>query len=76
VDGIVRHELGHVVDLCFPEAAVDQWAERHGVQLPKTDERRADAIAELLWKEPIRYDKDLVQSTREGVTPRPRHLGL
>ena len=35
-----------------------------------------DAIAEAVWGDPIRYDSDLVQSTKNGVYPRPRHLGL
>ena len=76
VDGVVRHEIGHVVDMVFPEAQVDAWAETIGYSLPHTPERRADAIAEAIWKEPIRYDEDLVQSTKHGVYPRPRHLGL
>jgi len=75
-DGIVRHEIGHVVDMIFPEEAVDLWAIREGIKLSHTPERRADDIALAIWKEPIRYDKDLVQSTRYGVYPRPRHLGL
>jgi hypothetical protein len=76
-DGIVRHEIGHVMDLCLPAGALDQWAASQGVQLPKTVERRADAIAEAIWGEPLSYDKaDLVQTTGKGHCPRPKHLGL
>lgn len=68
VDAIVRHEIGHMVDYSgladLPET------------LPTTPERRADAIAELIWGEPIRYDTEFVQTLGDGVTPRPDHLGL
>jgi hypothetical protein len=75
-DGVLRHELGHVVDMVFPKHSMDEWAVKKGVVLATTDERRADDIALAIWGEPIRYDDDLIQSTRYGVTPRPRHLGL
>jgi hypothetical protein len=75
-DGVVRHEIGHVIDLCIPRDALDNWAASQGVHLPRTSERRADAIAEALWGEPLRYDHDLVQTTGNGEYPRPRHLGL
>lgn len=76
VDGIVRHELGHVLDIVVPKKRLDQWARGRSVRLPSTVERRADAIAEAVWRSPIRYDDDLVQSTTTGVAPRPTHLGL
>lgn len=75
-DGIVRHELGHVVDMVFGKKRIDKWALERGVALAKTDERRADDIALAIWGEPILYDRDLVQSTRYGESPRPRFLGL
>lgn len=75
-DGIVRHELGHVVDALIPQDQLDAWAKQRGVTLPRTPEMRADAIAQCIWGEPIRYDKDLVQSTSQGRYPRPKHLGL
>ena len=75
-DGVVRHELGHVIDMVFPKDAVDEWAAKKGVVLANTDERRADDIALAIWGEPIRYDRDLVQSTRYGDYPRPKFLGL
>ena len=75
-DAIVRHELGHVVDFIYTEKSLDGWAAERGIRLPHTPERRADAIALAVWGEPIRYDKDLVQSTHYGVNIRPEHLGL
>ena len=77
-DGIIRHELGHVLDLtCKPEA-LDRWALIRGVHLPPQEhgEIRADAIAHAVWGEPLRYDQDTVQSTCCGVDRRPKHLGL
>jgi hypothetical protein len=44
--------------------------------LPSTPERRADAIAEAVWRTKLKYDADTVQSTRYGCSPRPAHLGL
>lgn len=76
-DGVIRHEIGHVLDVMLPPQELDYWASQRGVLLPKTQERRADAIAYVIWREPIRYDPDLlVQSTTRGVTLRPEHLGL
>jgi hypothetical protein len=76
-DGIIRHELGHVIDLLCTPGALDSWAAARGVRLPpqKQGELRADSIAEAVWGEPLRYDKDTVQSTCCGVYPRPAHLG-
>jgi hypothetical protein len=75
-DGLIRHELGHAVDFLCDAARLNAWAAHRGVILPVTPERRADAIALAIWKEPIRYDDDLVQSTARGVMLRPEHLGL
>lgn len=75
-DGLIRHEIGHIIDFLIPAPNLDVWASVHGVRLPDTAERRADAIALAIWGEPIRYDEDTVQSTRVGVSPRPEHLGL
>lgn len=74
-DALIRHELGHAIDHFAPTRVLDAWARISGVPLPHTPERRADAIAQAVWGKPIRYDKDLVQSLREG-TARPAHLGL
>lgn len=75
-DAIVRHEIGHVIDLCVPQNALDHWARMRGVVLPHTQERRADEIARAIWGTPLSYDKDLVQTTGKGKYPRPKHLGL
>jgi hypothetical protein len=75
-DAIVRHEIGHVIDMCTDKGALNRWARSRGVRLAKTAERRADAIAHAIWGEPLRYDRDLVQNTTTGVYPRPYHLGL
>lgn len=76
-DGIIQHELGHVIDLLTPPASLDRWAAQRGVRLPpqKHGEIRADSIAHAVWGKPLRYDKDTVQSTCCGVYPRPAHLG-
>jgi hypothetical protein len=76
-DGIIRHELGHVVDEAVGSEELDQWALRRGIELPPPHlgEIRADTIALAIWGEPIRYDKDSVQNVRHGVVKRPRSLG-
>jgi hypothetical protein len=76
VDGVIRHEIGHVLDLTIPAAHMDRWAFSRGVALPQTPERRADAIAHAVWNSPIAYDRDMVQTTGRGTCPRPVHLGL
>ena len=78
-DGVLRHELGHVIDLLTPKAHLNRWAKSRGIKLASTDERRADDIARAVWGTPIYYDnKLLVQTTqsRGASSPRPRHLGL
>ena len=76
-DGIIQHELGHVIDLTIPPRTLDRWAGSRGVSLPSQQhgEIRADAIAHAVWRKPLLYDKDTVQSTRHGSWPRPQHLG-
>ena len=77
-DGIIRHELGHVVDLSFPGDVLDRWAASRGVKLPPKSqgEIRADAIAQAIWLQTLRYDDATVQNVCEGVQKRPVHLGL
>jgi hypothetical protein len=67
-DAIIRHEIGHIVDLSGVVALPPHF--------PLTIERRADAIAEFVWGDPIYYDVHDVQSLEAGVRPRPPHLGL
>jgi len=76
-DGLIRHELGHVLDTLIPGEALDHWAAGHAkIFLPKTPERRADSIAEAVWGTKLGYDQDTVQTTGRGTSPRPAHLGL
>jgi hypothetical protein len=76
VDGVVRHEIGHVLDALVHHGELERWAGQKGIVLPRTPERRADAIAFCVWGSQLRYDRDLVQNTETGVYPRPAHLGL
>lgn len=71
VDAIVRHELGHVVDFLVPRESLELQLGK----LPDGAEIRADVIAERVWRHPIRYDRDLVQTLGRGI-PRPRSIGL
>ena len=75
LDAVIRHELGHVLDLSVGKIALDRWAVPRGVYLPDTLERRADGIAFAVWRRPLRYDVEDVQSLATGVFPRPLHLG-
>lgn len=77
-DGIIRHELGHVLDMCISERKLNAWALGWDVQLPpqKQAELRADKIAEAVWGEKLYYDEpNHIQSTCCGVYPRPAYLG-
>lgn len=56
---LIRHELAHALMLY---QGVDHT------------ERQCDAVAETLWKAPIYYDAEDVQTLRKGVRPRPGHL--
>lgn len=70
--GLMRHEFGHALEYQF---GVRELEDRFGEQLPKEVERRADAIAEAIWGEPIEYDVRDVQCVGAGgTTPRPRRL--
>ena len=76
-DGIVRHELGHVIDLMSNGTELDAWSRARGVVLPPRQhaELRADAIAHAVWGTPLKYDDATVQSTQIGTVGRPSHLG-
>lgn len=75
-DAVIRHEIGHIVDLVLLQTEVDAWALAKGVWLPVTLERRADTLAELIWGQTINYDSEDVQTLGLGVSPRPEELGL
>lgn len=61
IQGVLMHEFGHALAFACGH-------DHHG-------ERDADEIAETLFGCRIYYDDDLIQSTRSGARPRPRHLG-
>lgn len=65
IRGVLMHEIGHAIDFQYTRNHPN-----HGSEL------RADEIAEAIWRIPIRYDSDTVQSTCCGVHPRPAYLGL
>jgi hypothetical protein len=73
-DGVLKHELGHVIDMLFDPLLVDAWASARGVDLAKSAERRADDIAHAVWGRPLRYDEDTVQNSKRGRVGRPAHL--
>jgi len=72
IRALIRHELGHAVEALYSYSTVQR---RIGVPI-LTPERYADAVAQGIWGDTIRYDADDVQSLCTGVTLRPRRLGL
>lgn len=74
IDGIALHELGHAVDFCYSQRALD---EMFGVKLDRDPEHRADEIIELLLGETIQYDRpDFVQCVGEECSGGQRPRGL
>lgn len=71
--GLMRHEFGHALEYRF---GVKELERRLGKKLPDGIERRADAIAEAVWRQPIEYDGCMAQCVgcADGVSPRPKHL--
>jgi len=59
--GIIRHELGHVVDTV-------PYVPNSG------GEQRADDIAERVGGQRIYYDDEFVQTISPMIYPRPKHL--
>lgn len=72
IRALIRHELGHAVEALYSYSTVQR---RIGVPI-LTPERYADAVAQGIWGDTILYDDEDVQSLSEGVTLRPRRLGL
>jgi hypothetical protein len=69
--GLMRHEFGHALEYRFGVRALEEVLGK----LPKKVERRADAIAEAVFGEPIEYDERCVQCVGVGgKRPRPKHL--
>jgi hypothetical protein len=72
IRGLMRHEFGHALEYRY---GVSELEHRLGKKLPKTIERRADTIAELVWGEPVEYgDRDIQCVGCGGKSPRPGHL--
>jgi len=71
IRALIRHELGHAVEALYAYSTIHR---RTGIPI-LTPERYADAIAESIWGDTLRYDADDVQTLGEGVSPRPRRLG-
>lgn len=77
VDAILMHELGHAVDFVIGAKEMRALLYAEGIGAERLGpERRADAFAELLWGQVIRYDANDVQTFSVGISPRPRRLGL
>jgi GNAT superfamily N-acetyltransferase len=71
--GLVRHEFGHALEFRY---GLEELQRRLGVRLPEYSERRADAVAELVFGEPVLYDHQNIQCVRVAGAKkkRPRHL--
>jgi hypothetical protein len=70
--GLMRHEFGHALEYRYGVAELERVL---GQKLPSEVERRADAIAEAVWDQPIRYDSKNIQCVGcRGTRPRPAHL--
>ena len=70
--GLMRHELGHALEYRY---GVRELQSRLGRRLPEGVERRADAIAEAVWGQPLRYDSNDVQCVGvKGKKKRPAYL--
>jgi len=86
IRAVLMHEFGHAIDLSYDKEEIEETYyddDREGEEdadliLPKTPERRADAIAEAAFGQRIFYDSENVETTIEedGVHPRPKKLGL
>jgi len=74
---LIRHELGHALEFMVGRSVVLSVIDVAGYDLSTWGgtERRADALAEVVFGEEIAYDKADVQTTRNGARPRPSRLG-
>jgi len=73
LEAVVRHELAHVIDEFYSTQSLSKHL---GDRLETLyTERRVDRIAEILWNQPIFYDRIyLIQNLTSGHRPRPNHL--
>lgn len=74
VEAVLRHELAHALEFHLGKAQLRRMARVDGYNLPSTPERRADAVAEIIWGDPIYYDRMTVQTLSPGRRPRPTSL--
>lgn len=74
IEGIMRHEMAHALQLEWPRAKLDQIIRAAGLISPPGMERHADVLAHALWGAPILYDSATVQDIDAGMTQRPFHL--
>jgi hypothetical protein len=73
LDGLMAHEWGHVLDYRYGKRELEKMLKK---RLPEGAERRADAIAEIVFGKTIKYDRNDVQCVScRGESPRPRRLG-
>lgn len=74
---LLFHEFGHAIEWRFGRSRVLNAIEREGYDLAVWGgtERRADALAEVVFGCRIGYDGADVQTLRGGVRPRPVRLG-
>lgn len=74
IRGLMRHEFGHAIDFRYGKSFLERTLD---VELPHGVERRADAIAEVVFGDPIVYGgQHLVQCVScQGQYPRPKKLG-
>ena len=74
---LLRHEFGHAIEFAVGPSVVLNMIDAAGYSLAAWGgvERRADAVAEVVYGAPIGYDTGDVQTIRGGVRPRPLRLG-
>jgi len=74
---LIRHELGHALEFMVGRSVVLNILDAAGYDLDTWGgtERRADALAEIVFEAPIAYDRADVQTLGAGTRPRPSRLG-
>lgn len=78
-EAILQHEIGHAFEFFLTR----ELGKREGLAtlaiIPGVrgsgPERRADAVAEYIFGDPISYDAEDVQTLGPGTRPRPLRLG-
>jgi hypothetical protein len=79
IRGVLAHECGHILDAQLTPASVRRLCHDNGVAYSSSEERRADALAEIALGWHIYYSReDLVQRAgpgARGLVQRPQELG-